>query len=199
MKAKQVKSILGITQQTIHNYMKLGKLKFTKINPYHTEYDDKSVYDLLGKPTKEKINITYSRVSLAKQKNDLTSQSERIYNFAISNGYKVSEQIEDIRSGMNFTDRKGLNLIISKVINGEIDTIIVENKDRLARFGFELIENFFKNFGTKILVTSDIENKSYEQELTEDLVSIIHHFSMKSYSNRRKLNKIKQDLLEPEI
>ena len=92
---------------------------------------------------------------------------------------------------MNFKDRDGLNLIISEVIENKIDTIFVENKDRLARFGFELLEKMFESFGTKIVVISNAENTTYEQELTQDLISIIHHFSMKSYSNRRKLNKIK--------
>lgn len=63
------------------------------------------------------------------------------------------------------------------------------------RFGFESFEGFFKYFGCKILVLNDaISNKSYEQELTEDLLSIIHHFSMKSSSYRRKLNKIRKEL-----
>jgi predicted site-specific integrase-resolvase len=79
-------------------------------------------------------------------------------------------------------------------LNNEIDTIIIENKDRLCRFGFELFENLCKCFNTKIIVTSNIEDKTYEQELTEDLISIIHYFSMKSYSNRRKLNKAKEIL-----
>ena len=97
---------------------------------------------------------------------------------------------------MNFKDRDGLNLIISEVISNKIDTVFVENKDRLARFGFELIEKLFDSFGTKIVVISNADNITYEQELTQDLISIIHHFSMKSYSNRRKLNKIKRELSE---
>ena len=81
------------------------------------------------------------------------------------------------------------------IFKGEVDTLIIENKDRLTRFGFEMLEQFFKYFGTNILVLNDtLDNKTYEQELTEDLISIVHHFSMKSYSHRRKLNKIRKDL-----
>ena len=100
---------------------------------------------------------------------------------------------------MNFTDRKEFNKLLELVLSKKVKYIIVENKDRLARFGFELLEQTFKMFGTTIIVTSNIENKTYEQELTEDLISIIHHFSMKSYSNRRKLNKLKQELLNNTI
>lgn len=73
-------------------------------------------------------------------------------------------------------------------------SIVIENKDRLSRFGFDLFEKFCSYFGTKIIVANDISEKSYEEELTEDLISIIHYFSMKSYSHRRKLNKIKKGL-----
>ena len=73
--------------------------------------------------------------------------------------------------------------------NYEVKNVIIEHKDRLVRFGFELIKMLFDKYGTKIIVISDDEpNKTYEQELTDDLLSIIHYYSMKSYSHRRKLN-----------
>ena len=84
------------------------------------------------------------------------------------------------------------------VINHEVKTVIVENKDRLVRFGFDLMKELFRQHGTEIIVVSDADNKTYEQELTEDLISIIHYYSMKSYSNRRKMNKIKKILSEKE-
>lgn len=195
MKAKDVKRLLGVTQKTINSYIKLDKIKFIKINDYHYEYDEESVYKLLGKKHINRVNVTYSRVSLSKQKDDLISQTKRLYDFTISNGYTIEKQFEDVKSGMNFQDRKGLNQLINEVIDGKIENIIIENKDRLARFGFELLENMFLKYNTKIIVTSNVDNKTYEQELTDDLISIIHYFSMKSYSNRRKLNKIKTELL----
>ena len=97
---------------------------------------------------------------------------------------------------MNFTNRKNFIKLIDDITNNKIETIIVENKDRLARFGFDLFEMLCKQYNVNIIVTSNVENKSYETELTEDLISIIHHFSMKSYSNRRKFNKLKQKLKE---
>ena len=197
MKVKEVKQLLGVTYRTIYNYKTQGKIRVTKINGKKYLYNDDDVYALMGqKPKKERFVVTYSRVSLNKQKNDLASQTEGLYNYAISNGFCVHMQYEDIKSGMNFNDRKQFNLLLNSVIEGKIELIIVENKDRLCRFGFDLFENFCKQFCTKIIVTSDVDNKSYEQELTDDLVSIIHYFSMKSYSNRRKLNKIKKELLE---
>lgn len=93
------------------------------------------------------------------------------------------------------SDRKDFQEVLRLIIKGEVELLVIENKDRLVRFGYEILESIFKYFGTKILVLNDIlENKSYEQELTEDLISIIHYFAMKNYSHRRKLNKLRKEL-----
>jgi putative resolvase len=196
MKAKEVKEILGITQNTINNYIKKGVIRYVKVNPYHYIYNDEDVLNLAGGQTNNRYNVTYARVSLPKQKNDLISQKQRLYDFVLASGLKLEKEFSDVKSGMNFKDRDGFNKLIEEVINNKIDTVFVENKDRLSRFGFELIEKLFHSFGTKIVVISNADNITYEQELTQDLISIIHHFSMKSYSNRRKLNKLKQQLTD---
>ena len=196
MKAKDVLEILQIHRNTLYNYVKEGKIRvIAKSNGYY-EYNDDDVYAFIGK-RKEKHGtkiISYSRVSTQKQKDQLKNQTQRIYESCISKGIKLDEQFEDIGSGMS-SDRKNFNKICQMIFKGEVDTLIIENKDRLTRFGFDMLEQFFKYFGTSILVLNDsLENKSYEQELTEDLIAIIHYFSMKSYSHRRKLNKLRKEL-----
>jgi len=170
-----------------------------KINPHHYEYDEKEVYNLINKDQSERINVTYARVSLNKQKEELKRQNERLYDFCITNGYTIGEQMQDIKSGMNFTERKQFIKLIDKVINHEVDKVIIENKDRLARFGFELLKEMFRKHGTEIIVMSEVDNKSYEQELTDDLISIIHYYSMKSYSYRRQLHNAQKALEEKDI
>lgn len=92
-------------------------------------------------------------------------------------------------------DRAGFNRLCEMIIKGEVKMLVIENKDRLVRFGFEMFEHFFKYFGCSILVLNDsIDNKTYEQELTEDLISVIHYFTMKSYSHRRKLNRLRKEI-----
>jgi len=198
MKAKEAKGILGVTQKTLNNYTNKGILRHVAVNPYHYEYNNEDVYRLVGGSTKldKRCSITYSRVSLSKQKNDLKSQTQRLYDFCFSRGIIIDRQYEDIKSGMDFSNRKCFNKLLEEVLGKKIDKIVIENKDRLCRFGFELFQEFCKSNGTEIIVASESENKTYEQELTKDLVSIIHHFSMKSYSNRRKLNKIKKELMQ---
>ena len=161
-------------------------------------YNDDSVYALIGQK-KEKKNrkiISYSRVSTQSQKIQLKEQTKRIYDSCISRGLTLDEQFEDIKSGMS-SDRPNFQKILQMVIQNEVELLVIENKDRLTRFGYDLLEQLFKYFGTKILVLNNvIENKTYEQELTEDLISIIHYFTMKNYSHRRKLNKLRKEIEE---
>lgn len=194
MKSQEVQKILGITQRTIANYIKSGKLNPVKIGKTHYIYDPKEVYGLLGKKDEDRINITYARVSLSKQKNDLISQNDRLYNFCMSKGIKIDKQMQDIKSGMSFTERKSFYELLKLVCLYRVDKVIVENRDRLCRFGFELLKEVFSQHGTEIIVISEEDNKTYEHELTDDLISIIHYYSMKSYSHRRKLNAAEKAL-----
>lgn len=196
MKAKEALKILGVTRATLCKYVKEGTIKVTiKQNGYY-DYDDDSVYAFIGKGRRTKGTkvISYSRVSTQNQKSQLKEQTQRIYNSCTARGITVDEQIEDIKSGMSF-DRSGFDKLCMEIIQGNVHMVVIENKDRLVRFGFEMFEKFFKYFGTNILVlNNDALNKTYEQELTEDLISIIHYFSMRSYSHRRKLNKLRKEL-----
>lgn len=197
MKAKEVLKILGITRQTLYNYLKQGKVSIkAKYNKNFYEYDDDSVYALIGQKQvkNDRKIVSYSRVSTQNQKEQLKEQTIRIYDSCISRGLTVNKQYEEIKSGMS-GDRPKLQELIREVITGNIELVVIENKDRLVRFGFDILEQIFKYYNTKILVLNDsLENKTYEQELTDDLISIIHYFTMKSYSHRRKLNKIRKEL-----
>lgn len=197
MKAKEVLKILGITQQTLWTWSKSGKIKVNaKLSRTYNDYNEDSVYALIGRKSsaKNKIIVSYARVSTQNQKTQLNDQNQRIYDSCISRGLKLEKQFSDIKSGMS-SDRKDFQELIRMIIQGKVELLVIENKDRLVRFGYEILEQIFKYFGCKILVLNDIlENKSYEQELTDDLISIIHYFSMKNYSHRRKLNKLRKEL-----
>ena len=197
MKANQVLKVLGISRSTLYRYKKEGIIKIkTKFNDNFYEYDDDSVYRLLGDSTKSKnkLIVSYARVSTQNQKKQLVEQNQRIYESCISRGLKLDKQFSDIKSGMS-ADRQEFQELLNDIVRNKIDTVVIENKDRLVRFGYEILEYVCKCHGCKILVLNDIlENKSYEQELTEDLISIIHYFTMKNYSHRRKLNKLRKEL-----
>ena len=196
MKANDVLKLLNITRPTLCSYIKKGYIKAIKTPTGVYNYDEDSVLAFIGlkkKKSNTKI-ISYSRVSTQWQKSQLSEQTNRLYNYCISKGIDLNEQLSDIKSGMSF-EREGFQNLCQQVIQGKVKLVIVENRDRLVRFGYEIVEGLFKYFGATILVINDeINNKTYEQELTEDLIAIIHYFTAKSYSHRRKLNKLKREL-----
>ena len=196
MRAKQALEILQVHRVTLNKYVRTGKIRVTTLANGRYDYNDEDIYKFIGrykKSHKTKI-ISYARVSTQNQKNQLREQSQRIYDSCIARGIILDEQYEDIGSGMS-SERKNFDKICQMIFHGDIEMLVIENKDRLTRFCFDIFKKFFLYFGCKILVLNDVlENKTYEQELTEDLISVIHFFTMKSYSHRRKLNKLRKEL-----
>lgn len=196
MRAKEALELLQVHRVTLNRYVREGTIKVTKLANGRYEYNDEDVFKFIGKKQKQHDTrvISYSRVSTQSQKSQLKEQTQRIYDSCIARGLTLDEQYEDIGSGMS-SDRKNFNKVCQMIFHGDVELLVVENKDRLARFGFDMLEKFFSYFGCKVLVLNDsVENKSYEQELTDDLISVIHYFTMKSYSHRRKLNKLRREL-----
>ena len=196
MTANEVLRILQITRPTLTKYVKEKRIKVTVKGNGRYDYDADSVYKMLNKDIERKTYI-YARVSTTKQKEDLNRQIEMVKGYAISNGYKIEKIFKDIASGMN-ENRTEFNLLLRDVFNGNVDTVFVSYKDRLTRFGFDYFKHIIEEFGTKIVVLGELEetNSDFQTELTNDLISIIHHFSMKLYSNRRKKLKEIEKIIE---
>ena len=194
MKAKEVLKILQITRPTLSKYVKNKIIKVLATNNGQHVYDPESVYAFIGMKTKKtkKINVIYARTSNPPKKY-AEEQANRVLNYCTNQGITIEKTIVDVKSGMNF-QRDGLLQLIELIVKGQVELVVIENKDRLCRFGFDLFEQFCKFFKTKIVVVNDLSDKTYEQELTEDLISIIHYFSMKSCSHRRKLNKLQKQI-----
>ncbi len=187
MKADKVLKLLKISRVTLCNYAKTGKIKATKLPSGHYDYDIDSVYELIGKRNKTKrVNVLYCRVSTSKQKKDLENQKKTLEEFCAKNGLTISNVYEDIGSGINF-DRKGLSELIFKVINHEVSKVIITYKDRLSRISFDLFKNLFEEFNCEIVVLNEIDDaKIIEKEIFKEIVDMIHCFSMRLYSSRRK-------------
>lgn len=189
---------LNKSAQTLRNWEKTGEL----IPAYKTKsgyryYTEEQINKLLGVEEKERVTIGYCRVSSRKQQDDLERQTENMRNYLCAKGYKF-EIITDIGSGINY-NKVGLNILLDKVIRGEVDKVVVLHKDRLLRFGFELVENLCKRYGTSIEVV-DNTPKTEEQELVEDLVQIITVFSCKLQGKRaNKMKKVIAELKDEDI
>lgn len=181
--SRELKKILGVTNQTVYNWRKAGKISFKQVNKRNFVYDIDSVLNQNLMSTKQVV--AYCRVSNPKQKDDLIRQEESIREYARINGIKIDAFYSEIASGMN-EDRKFFNKIIEDVCQNKVSKIYITYKDRLTRFGFKYFERLFGKYGCEIVVLNSTSETTFEQELRQDLISIIHHFSMKMYSNRRQ-------------
>ena len=187
--SKSVTKILGVTAQTLRNWDKEGKLKpaYIKSNGYRYYSEDSILSYTQERKTKKEVNVIgYARVSSKKQTDDLERQVNNLKIY-LDNKYKSYDIITDIGSGINYT-KKGLQLLIDKINKKEVDIIVVLYKDRLLRFGFELIEYFARINNVKIEVLDKI-NKTQDEELVEDLIQIITVFSCKLQGKRKTKTK----------
>lgn len=195
MKANEVIRLLKISRVTLSKYVKNWKLKVKK----HTEnwiydYDDNDVYNLMWKENRK--DVIYARVSTNKQKKDLENQVDTLIEFCNKNWVQIWWVYKEISSWMNL-ERKQLQTLINEVVNFKIKRIFVTYKDRFSRIWFEMFEWLFKNFWCEIVVLNEIDNqKWYEEEVFWEIISLLHSFSMKMYSKRRKdkLSLISKDL-----
>lgn len=195
MKAKEVLKLLRCSRPSLTKYLKQGKLKAKLLDNGYYDYEEKSVYDFLNKDINRKI-VIYARVSTKKQKNDLKNQIELLKNFCFQNGYTINEVYSDIASGITFENRTDLFKLIDEIINNKIEKIIITYKDRLSRTGFDFFKTLFNKFGCEIIVISEVgSNKLDREEIFEEIISLLHCYSMKMYS-KRKNDKIKELIFE---
>ena len=181
--------LLRITNRTLYNWDVKGQLKSTRTKGGHRRY---LLSDVIAKTGKEEEpvgrRICYCRVSTRGQKEDLERQ---IKFFGIK--YPNHEIISDYGSGINFK-RKGFNTILDAAIKGDIKEIVVTHRDRLCRFGFELVERIIIQHGKGKIVVLNQQETSPQEELVNDLVSIITVFSSRLYGLRS--HSIKRQIKE---
>ena len=192
MKAKEVLQLLQVTRPTLTKYVKEGIIKTTVLPNGRYDYDKESVYKLFNKGVDRKTYI-YARVSTYKQKPDLENQINMLKQFCFSNGYCVSRVFSDIASGISFEKRKDFFAMLDEVISGKVERVVITYKDRISRVGFELFSHLFQKYNCEIIVMSEIGSEKLDsEEVFEEIVSLLHCYSMKMYSKRKgvKIKKI---------
>lgn len=190
-------NILRITRPTLTKYVKDGTIKVNKLVNGRYDYDDESVYKFLNKDLKRKTYI-YARVSTNKQKNDLENQINLLKQFCFNNGYIISGIYSDIASGISFEKRTSFFELLDEIIQHKVERVVITYKDRLSRVGFDLFKFLFSRYDCEIVVISEVgSDKLDSEEIFEEIVSLLHCYSMKLYSNR-KIKKINEVLLEKE-
>ncbi|MFN7852612.1 MAG: IS607 family transposase, partial [Dolichospermum sp.] len=179
---------LGLHPNTLRRYADEGKIKSIKNPAGQRLYDVESYIrgDSIRTPT-----ICYCRVSSSKQRDDLDKQIAYMQSL-----YPDAEIIKDIGSGLNFK-RKGLRSLLDRLLQGNKFILVVACRDRLARFGFELVQYMVEQNGGQIVVL-DKTVHCPQSELTQDLLSILPVFSCRMHGLRKYSKKIKEDLSEIE-
>lgn len=193
-KPSEFAELLNVSVKTLQRWDR-DKVLIAKRTPtdrrYYTydQYLEYKGFDSKGDNSR-KI-ILYTRVSTSNQKDDLKNQILFLQNFVNAKGVIVDEVVEDIGSGLNY-NRKKWNKLINECMENKIDTIYITHKDRFIRFGYEWFEKLLGKFSVKIIVVNN-ELLSPQEELVQDIVSILHVFSCRIYGMRKYKKKIEED------
>lgn len=177
---------VGVTTATLRRMHQSGELIPAHISNGGTRYYSTEQLKLFQSSNTERIVIGYCRVSTPSQKDDLEIQVQNVKSYMYAKGYKF-DIIKDIGSGINYK-KKGLKELINRIENNEVSKVVILYKDRLIRFGFELIEYLCEINNVEIEVIDNSEC-SKEKELTDDLIQIITVFANRLYGQHSKKTK----------
>jgi predicted site-specific integrase-resolvase len=185
MKTKEVLKLTGLSRSHLSRLVNKGVFRVLKKPNGQYNYNVDDVYKYLGFK-RQSLKVIYARVSTNKQKADLARQIEALESFCLSQGIKIDSIFSDIASGINFEKRKQFFDLLDLVIDGQVESVFINYKDRLSRVGFGLFKHLFLKFGTEIIVANGDSNEKLDsEEIMNEIITLIHCFSMKHYSKRR--------------
>ncbi len=178
-----IAEIFGVTAQTIRNWTEDGMFKITRTQGGHRRYSLDEIGELQGMEEKEKKTIIYARVSSHDQKKDLQRQIEELESYCKTQKIENIETLRDIGSGINYKKR-GLKKLLKEIILGRVKRIVVAYSDRLLRFGSELIQQICNLRNIEIVTLYELSEKSFEESLSQDVITILTVFCAKIYGRR---------------
>lgn len=191
-KPKEMAELIGVSVPTLQRWDREGVLKAHRTPTNRRYYTKEQYLKYINEPIKNQRKVIgYLRVSNRNQTDDLENQKQFIKQYCNAKGIVVDDYMTDIGSGLNYK-RKNWNKLLDQVMNNEVETIYITYKDRFIRFGYEWFENLCNKHDTKIVILND-KDSSPQQELIEDLISIIHVFSCRIYGLRKYKKKIQED------
>ena len=186
---KQTANQLGVSVSTLRSWDETGVLVAQRTPKGHRRYDLSKINPNLtrNKVEQQRKTIAYARVSSHDQKPDLQRQIEMLKLYCSSQGWSF-EVISDLGSGMNY-HKKGLKRLLDDILDNKIDRLVLTHKDRLLRFGAELVFALCEARQVEVVIINQGENLSFEEELAQDVLEIITVFSARLYGSRSKKNK----------
>lgn len=186
VKIGEAARLLGVSIQTMRRWEALGQIIPDRKTAGKTRYYD--IDKLLGlKNIENDVTIAYARVSSADQKDDLTRQANLLSTYCTAHGWN-HEVIQDLGSGMNY-HKKGLKKLLDHILERKIRRLVITHKDRLLRFGAELVFTLCEARQIEVVIVNQGEDVSFEEELTKDVLEIITVFSARLYGARSHKNK----------
>lgn len=193
---KEASELLGISTETLRNWERDDKITPTYTTGGHRRFPRIEIEKLAGTyqeptvPIRQNRTAIYCRVSSheQKQKGDLERQVGRMTTEALKRNYSIISVFDEVGSGMN-DNRKKLQKLFELVESKSIDIVLIEHKDRLSRFCFNYLVCYFQSYGVKIEMVDDVLSKGFENELVEDILSLMASFSAKIYGRRSSQNK----------
>jgi excisionase family DNA binding protein len=200
----QLAKLLNVWPETLRRWEREGKLKPLRTPGGHRRYKESQIMALIGEEitvNETKQCAIYARVSTAKQAEagNLQRQKERLIAYAVEKGYQVKAVYTEIASGLN-ENRRELAKLAKTATKGEIDVIVIEYKDRLTRFGYKYLEQYYRSCGVEIDIIELDEEKSPQEELVEDMIAIVTRFSAKIYGKRGgRVAKKLTEFIEQEV
>jgi putative resolvase len=179
---------LGVAKETLRRWEKNGVISADRTKKGHRRYDLASLSGLISrKKFDKKYTLAYARVSSHDQKEDLKRQVLVLESFCAAHGWSF-EVLQDLGSGLNYS-KKGLRKLIKEICSGKVERLAITHKDRLLRFGAELIFSLCEQFGTEVVILNSSEEGSFEDDLVQDVLEIITVFSARLYGSRSRKNK----------
>ena len=179
---------LGVSKETLRRWEQSGKITSERTPKGHRRYDSSKLRSIDPKkiPSTKKT-IAYARVSSHDQKEDLSRQIMVLESFCAKSGWTY-EVLQDLGSGLNYS-KKGLRTLIKELCAGKIQRLVITHKDRLLRFGSELIFSLCEQFGVEVVIMNASEETNFEDDLVQDVLEIITVFSARLYGSRSRKNK----------
>lgn len=184
----QAASELGVSRDTLRRWEAAGKIIVERTPSGHRRYDLAQMRGLVPpKTASDRVTIAYARVSHQKQKQALKQQINQLDTFCTEHGWAF-ELIQDVGSGVNYRN-SGLRKLIQRICDGDVERLVMTNRDRLLRFGVDLVFALCENFQTQVIVMNINALEDFEDEIAEDILEIITVFSARLYGTRHEKNQ----------
>ncbi len=180
--------LLGVSITTLRRWEKEGKIYSERTSSGHRRYDPSKLKpECYHNSENAKRTLAYARVSSSDQKADLERQKQVLELYCVKQGWTF-EILADLGSGMNY-HKKGLRRLLQSIIEGQVGRLVISHKDRLLRFGAELVFAICEAKGVEVVILNQGEDTSFEEDLAKDVLEIITVFSARLYGSRSRKNQ----------